>query len=223
MTEAKHSTPSAINRKSPRRQHFLQHHLPQRPWRDHVPQQKQKRNVHRKGHEEPRPVLSPKHAIHPPFHQRHLAVNLARRHQNQIRQSSHHNIRQRIEHCVYVTACSQRGCKRRQTQLYFVGRICRAMSDGEWCSSRKMTHLYIIFKRNCNLPYAVLSREVPESLRDLRRSKDFQWIKGLDFTLTVKPHKVLQQPVIALSISLEFHLHSVKPVSGPGLKLTLPR
>ena len=38
-----------------------------------------------------------------------------------------------------------------------------------------------------------------ESLRNLRRVKDFQGIKGLDFTITVKPNYILQQPVIASS------------------------
>lgn len=75
-----------------------------------------------------------------------------------------------------------------------------------------LDHRRIILKRNRNLPHAILPREVPESLRDVRRAEDFQWIKGLDFTITVKPHYVLQQPVITSSTSSHYNCHSVKPV-----------
>lgn len=51
---------------------------------------------------------------------------------------------------------------------------------------------------------------MPESLRDLCRFEDFQWIKGRNFTITRKPHYVLQQPAIDSSASFDFHLHSNK-------------
>ena len=41
-------------------------------------------------------------------------INLARRHQDQIGQSSQYDVRQRIENSVCIAACFQRGRKRRR-------------------------------------------------------------------------------------------------------------